>query len=103
VVKLSGLRDAWGSWCPVGIGVHTGSAYVGVVGDEDSPADFTALGDNVNITARLASEAGAGEILISDAAYTAARLSAGVPERRQMQLKGKSEPIGVRVLRVGRD
>jgi len=103
LLKLTGHRDARGPWLPVGIGVHTGSAYVGVVGDEDSPADFTALGDNVNITARLASEAGAGEILISDAAYTAARLSAGVPERRQMQLKGKSEPIGVRVLRVGRD
>lgn len=36
--------------------------------------DFTVLGDNVNVTARLASLAGPGEILISDAAYTAAGL-----------------------------
>lgn len=48
---------------------HTGSGFVGVVGGEGSTADFTALGNNVNITARLASEAGPGEILISDAAY----------------------------------
>lgn len=51
------------------------SAYVGVVGDEGSTADFTALGDNVNITARLASEANAGEILISEAACLAVNWS----------------------------
>src|SRR5574339_565987 len=97
---LTGHRDAKGPWLPVGIGIHTGPAYVGVVGGEDNPADFTALGDHVNIAARLASEAGAGEILISDAAYDASRLDLEDLERRQMELKGKSEPISVRVLRV---
>jgi adenylate cyclase len=103
LLKLTGHRDPKGPWLPVGIGVHTGRAFVGVVGGEDSPADFTALGDHVNITARLASEAGTGEILISDAAYSAAHLNLEDLERRQMELKGKSEPIGVRVLRVARD
>jgi len=103
LLRLTGHRDLKGPWLPVGVGVHTGPAFVGVVGGEDSPADFTALGDNVNITARLASEAGAGEILISDATYSAANLSVRDLERRQMQLKGKSEMIGVRVLRVARD
>jgi adenylate cyclase len=87
----------------VGIGVHTGLAFVGVVGDESSTADFTALGDNVNITARLASEAGPGEILISDTAFSAAKLDLGELEHRQLELKGKSEPIGVHVLEVARD
>jgi adenylate cyclase len=103
LLRLTGHRDARGPWLPVGIGVHTGLAFVGVVGDESSTADFTALGDNVNITARLASEAGPGEILISDAAYAAADLSLGKLERRQLELKGKSEPIGVHVLHVVRD
>jgi adenylate cyclase len=67
---------------------------------ENNPTDFTALGDNVNIAARLASKAGTGEILISDAAYTAAGLEPGSLEHQQLELKGKSEPIGVRVLRV---
>src|SRR4030095_11855037 len=71
LLTLTGHRDSKGPWLPVGIGVHTGPAFVGVVGGEDSPADFTALGDNVNITARLASQAGPGEILISDSAYAA--------------------------------
>jgi adenylate cyclase len=98
LLKLTGHSEMKGPWLPVGIGVHTGPAFVGVVGAEDSPADFTALGDHVNITARLASEAGAGEILISDAAYSAANMNLGGLEHREMDLKGKSEPIGVHVL-----
>jgi adenylate cyclase len=74
-----------------------------VVGSEASTADFTALGDNVNVTARLAAQAGPGEILISDAAYSASKLDLGNLERRQMELKGKTEAIGVRVLRVAGD
>ena len=100
LLRLTGHRDPKGPWIPVGVGVHTGEAFVGVVGDESSTADFTALGDSVNIAARLASEAGPGEILISEAAYTAANLHFENLERRQLELKGKSEPIGVYVLRV---
>ena len=103
LLRLTGHRDSKGPWLPVGIGVHTGSAYVGVVGDEDNPADFTALGDNVNITARLASQAGPGEILISDAAYAAADIDLGALEHRQLELKGKSETTGVRVLLVSKN
>jgi adenylate cyclase len=65
--------------------------------------DFTALGDNVNIAARLASEAGPGEILISGAAFAAAHLQLENLERRQLELKGKREPIGVYVLRVAQN
>lgn len=101
LLRQTGHRDPGGPWLPVGIGVHTGRAYVGVVGGEDSPMDFTALGDHVNITARLASQAGPGEILISQAAYTAAQVDLGALERRQMELKGKSEPIEVHVFRAG--
>jgi len=103
LLRLTGHRDAKGPWLPVGVGVHTGSAFVGVIGGVDgSPTDFTALGDNVNVTARLASSARAGEILISDAACTASGLDLGELEQRQLELKGKSEPTGVRVMRVSR-
>lgn len=100
LLRLTGHRDDKGPWLPVGVGIHTGTAYVGVVGVEQSTMDFTALGDNVNITARLASEAKAGEILISDETYSAVGLNLGETEQRQLELKGKSEPIGVRVVRV---
>ena len=86
---------------PIGVGIHTGVAFVGTVsGAEGSVQDVTALGDNVNITARLASHAGAGEALVSEAAYIAAGLNLGNLEQRQLELKGKSEPVSVRVLRA---
>jgi adenylate cyclase len=100
LLRQTGHSDSKGPWLPVGIGVHTGPAFVGVVGDESSTADFTALGDNVNITARLASQAGPGEVLISDTAYAAANINLGELEHRQLELKGKSEPTGVHVLRI---
>ena len=103
LLRLTGHRDSKGPWLPVGIGIHTGPAFVGVVGGEDSPADFTALGDNVNVTARLASQAGPGEIFISDAAYAASNLDLGELESRQLELKGKTEPIGIHVMHISAD
>jgi adenylate cyclase len=88
-----------GASVPVGIGVHTGLAFVGVVGGtENQPSDFTALGDNVNVTARLASGAGPGEILVSEAALSAAHLDPASLEHKQLPLKGKEEPVGVYIL-----
>ena len=103
LLKRTGHENAKGPWIPVGIGVHTGPAYVGVMGGEDSTLDFTALGDHVNTTARLASQAEAGEILISDATYSAASLEMDNLEHRELELKGKSEPTGVHVLHVSAD
>lgn len=82
---------------PVGIGINTGVAYVGAVGTADH-VEFTALGDAVNITARLAGAAGSGEILATDDAVRAARMTDEGLERRRLQLKGKSAPTDVVVL-----
>lgn len=101
LLHLTGHHNPEGPWLPVGIGIHTGPAFVGVVGGKDnSPTDFTALGDNVNITARLASKAGPGEVLISDATYAAANLNLEGVEHQELELKGKSEKIGVYVSRI---
>jgi adenylate cyclase len=83
-------------WLPVGIGVNTGTAFVGAVG-EGPHAELTALGDPVNIAARLSSVAGAGEILVTVAAADAAGTSEAA-ERRELALKGKSELTEVLVL-----
>jgi adenylate cyclase len=56
------------------------------------------MGDTVNIAARLASAAGAGEILVTDATFANADLRSLAVERRRLTLKGKSEPVEVRVL-----
>jgi adenylate cyclase len=101
LLQLTGHNDQHGPWIPVGVGIHTGSAFVGIVGGTDgNPTDFTALGDNVNITARLASQAEAGVILISDVAYEASGLKLEGLEHRYLDLKGRSQPISVHALRV---
>ena len=51
--------------------------------------------------ARLASAAGAGEILVTAAAAEAAGLRADGVERRSLTLKGKSEPVQAYSLSVG--
>jgi adenylate cyclase len=104
LLVATGHAHPGGPWVPVGIGINTGTAFVGVVGgDGGSPQDFTALGDNVNITARLAAQAGVGEILISEATAAAAGLPLRHVEHRDLQLKGKSAPVGTHVITITAD
>jgi adenylate cyclase len=84
---------------PVGIGVHAGVAYFGAVGTADGLTDFSALGDEVNTAARLAAQAAAGEIIVSEQALQLAGLDSGPLEARRLELKGISEPVPVRVMR----
>lgn len=87
-----------GPWLPLGAGVHSGLAWVGAVGDA-THVELTALGDTVNTTARLASVAAPGEILVSATAAAAAHLDPAL-ERRSLVLKGKEHPTDVVVLRT---
>jgi adenylate cyclase len=100
ILKATGHESAEGPWVPVGVGIHTGSAFVGAVG-RSGVTDITALGDDVNLTARLASLASAGEILITEAARVASGLATDGLEQRHLELKGRSTPVDVWVMRVG--
>ena len=80
---------------PVGAAVHTGDAFVGSTGAEGAVNDFTALGDVVNTTARLASEAAAGELLVSTDAADAAGVGAEASGRRTIDVRGRSASITV--------
>jgi class 3 adenylate cyclase len=68
------------------------------VGSDSGTTDITVLGDVANTAARLSSSAGVGEMLISDAAFQAAALDLGAVATRQLELKGKSQPVVVHVL-----
>jgi adenylate cyclase len=83
---------------PVGAGVHTGVAYVGSLGSSEQISDFTALGDPVNTTARLASLAAAGELLVSLEASEEAGLDEQNLERRTVDVRGREERLEVYVL-----
>jgi adenylate cyclase len=86
-------------WVPVGAAVHTGIPYVGRVGEGDA-CDFTAVGDAVNTTARLAASAGAGEILVSASAVQASELDTSGLEMRTLELRGREEAAEVWVARA---
>jgi adenylate cyclase len=75
-------------WVPLGAGVHTGTAFVGIVSSAEGTSDFTALGDPVNVTAHLASQAANGEVLVTTQAAEAAALDDERFERRSLSLKG---------------
>jgi adenylate cyclase len=85
---------------PVGIGVHSGVAYFGAVGAAGELTNISAIGEEVNTAARLASKAAAGEIVISEQALKAASMDGGQLEQRSLDLKGISEPVLVRVMRA---
>jgi adenylate cyclase len=97
LLRATGHGSPSGPWVPVGVGVNTGIAYVGSIGEE-SDTELTAMGDIVNVTARLSSVAAAGEILVAAAAAVAAGLATNL-ERRTLELKGKTEAVDVVVLR----
>ena len=91
-----------GSLLQLGAGVHTGAVYIGTVSGADGAVEYVrALGDNVNTAARLAAMAQPGEVLISNATCSASGLTLDHLERRTLELKGKSVPISVRVMRRG--
>lgn len=92
-------NDSDAPWVPIGIGVNTGIAYVGTVGTADH-VEFTALGDAVNVTARLASAAGAGELLVTESAARSAGWMPAQPVRRELDLRGKTERTAVLVVRA---
>jgi len=77
---------------PSGVGVHTGTTFVGVVGERNAKS-FTSLGDTTNTVARLSSAAAAGELLLSEQIAKASGTDTSQMDHRMLDLKGKSDPF----------
>ena len=99
LMRSTGHSQSSDPWVPIGAGVHTGMAYVGSIG-QGSDTELTAMGDVVNTTARLASAARAGEVVVTNAAAQHARMPTEGREHRSLPLRGKSERTDVIVLSV---
>jgi adenylate cyclase len=99
LLQVTGHSAASEPWIPIGVGVHTGVAYVGSVAAKSGVYDITALGDAVNVAARLASHARPGELVVSENTYQMAGLPLGNPAQERIELKGRQEPVAVRILR----
>ena len=67
----------------VGIGINTGQVFLGAMGSE-ARMDYTVLGDNVNVAARLCSAAEAHQIILSEASYEQIRGRKLIPRRARL-------------------
>ncbi|HET7559264.1 MAG TPA: adenylate/guanylate cyclase domain-containing protein, partial [Limnochordia bacterium] len=96
---LSGIERIDAPRLPIGIGIHTGDVVVGNIGS-DRRLEYTAIGDTVNVAARLEEAAEAGEILVSEETHAAGGDLPGWHYRQpeSLTLKGRRSPLSCRRL-----
>jgi adenylate cyclase len=95
MLSAVGYGTAGGPWLPVGVGLNAGPAFVGNVGT--AVVDFTALGDAVNVAARLQGNAGEGQLAVS--ADLLDNLADLLPEaeRHAIDVRGRDETVSTLV------
>lgn len=88
------LLEKYGRSVQFGIGVNTGDAVVGNIGSK-MRMDYTAIGDTVNTSARLESNAKPGQILMSQATYELVKDRVIVSNLGEIKVKGKEQGINI--------
>ena len=78
------------------VGINTGPVHLGVVG---ATAEFTAIGDTVNVASRVQNFAPLGGVLVTHDTYRHIRGVFDVEELDAATVKGKEQPIRVYVVR----
>jgi adenylate cyclase len=97
LLRAVGYGTPAGAWLPVGVGLNAGEAYVGNVGT--AVVDFTALGDAVNVAARLQSRAGPGELVVHEDLLE--DLGEQLPGARRVDLEARGRDETVHALVTG--
>jgi len=89
------LIDTYGIGVKFGLGINSGPAVVGNIGSEDLRLDYTAIGDTVNLSARLESNAKPGQLLISEHTYERVKDLFVIDPIGEIKVKGKEKPVMV--------
>ena len=81
-----------------GIGIHGGEVIVGEIGYRDHMV-FTALGDAVNVASRLQdmTKSLGCQFIISEDVYTRAGIAHGSLPQQEVEIRGRAEPMRVRI------
>ncbi len=82
---------------PVGVAANAGIAFVGNVGS-GSVLDFTALGDAVNVGARLQAHAAPGEVVLAASLYPLVEAEYPGGRSERVTIRGRDKPVDVVVL-----
>jgi class 3 adenylate cyclase len=93
--KVTELRKEWlqyGHELGIGIGINTGFMTLGNIGS-DIHRDYTVIGNQVNVAARLESLAEPGQILISQRTYSRIRDLVKAEEVGRIRVKGIHHPV----------
>ncbi|HEJ84079.1 MAG TPA: hypothetical protein ENO25_05875 [Desulfobacteraceae bacterium] len=93
--RVRELKAEWlqyGHELGIGIGVNTGYMTVGSIGSEVH-RDYTVIGNQVNVAARLESIAKPGQVLISARTYSRVSGLVTVEEVGEIRVKGFHRPI----------
>jgi class 3 adenylate cyclase len=78
----------------IGIGMNSGEVVMGNMGSEDH-MDYTVIGDNINIAARLCGVAQPGQVLVSKVIFDEVGGEATWKELSPVMVKGKDHPISI--------
>jgi adenylate cyclase len=78
----------------IGIGLNSGEVVMGNMGSEDH-MDYTVIGDNINIAARLCGLAQPGQVLVSKGIVDAVGDQATWKELAPVVVKGKDHPVAI--------
>lgn len=104
VDRLRVLQRTWASkkedWFQIGIGINSGKVILGNLGSAQH-FDYTAIGDDVNLGARLegANKQYGTTIIISEFTYSMVKNEAKVRELDLVRVKGKKKPVRIFELR----
>jgi adenylate cyclase len=92
---LNAARSASGQMpVSIGIGLNSGDVVMGNMGSENQ-MDYTVIGDNINVAARLCGAAHAGQVLVSKAIADAIAGQATYKTLPPITVKGKDKPIEI--------
>ncbi|HEX6385894.1 MAG TPA: adenylate/guanylate cyclase domain-containing protein [Anaerolineae bacterium] len=86
------MKQRWGLDFNVRIGISTGLVVVGEVGS-DLRMEYTALGDAINVAARMEQTAQPGSLQIAEDTYRLIAPLFDVEPLPGIEIKGKSEPV----------